>query len=409
MQRPNQQFGRSQFQEDRSHVISRASRLDKIPPYLFGEIAALKRQALAEGRDLIDLGIGDPDQPTPESIIDALAVAARNPETHRYDETNAGWTPFLEAVSVWFERRFGVPIDAGTEAMLLIGSKEGLSHLAWAYIDAGDISLVPDPAYTVYKVNTLLAGGETYSMPLLEANRFLPDLSAIPSDIAKRAKLMWLNYPNNPTGASAPLSFYADAVAFCKAHDILLVNDAAYSEVYYDQANRPASVLQVPGGKEIAIELHSLSKSFNMTGWRIGFGVGNAEAIATLNKMKSNLDSKQFPAVSLAAAHALLHGDNQPTLDLYRRRRDILCDGLTALGWNIIKPDATLYVWTRVPQGYTAMTFAKRLLEEAGVLVIPGVGYGEYGEGYIRMSLTVMGDKNGERLQEAVDRIARMS
>ncbi len=386
-------------------MISRASRLEKIPPYLFGEIAALKRKAIAEGRDLVDLGIGDPDQPTPEPIIEALTRAAKNPETHRYDESNAGWTPFLEAVGTWFQRRFDVTIDPATEAMLLIGSKEGLSHLAWAYIEAGDISLVPDPAYTVYKVNTLMAGGETFSMPLLEKNGFLPDLTAIPTDIAKRAKLMWLNYPNNPTGATAPLSFYADAVAFCREHNILLVNDAAYSEVYFDAAHRPSSVLQVPGAKEISIELHSLSKSFNMTGWRIGFAVGSSEAIATLNKLKSNLDSKQFPAVSLAAAHALLHGDNQATLDLYRRRRDILCDGLNGLGWNVKTPDATLYVWARVPAGHTAMSFSKLLLEDAGVLVIPGVGYGEYGEGYVRMSLTVMGDKNGERLVEAVKRI----
>ena len=388
-------------------MISRASRLDKIPPYLFGEIAALKRKALSEGRDLVDLGIGDPDQPTPPPIIEALAAAARNPETHRYDESSAGWTPFLDAVATWFRRRFDVAIDPATEAMLLIGSKEGLSHLAWAYIEPGDISLVPDPAYTVYKVNTLMAGGETFSMPLLEKNNFLPDLTAIPTDVARKAKLLWLNYPNNPIGATAPLSFYADAVAFCREHNILLVNDAAYSEVYYDPAHRPNSVLQVPGARETSIELHSLSKSFNMTGWRIGFAVGNADAIATLNKLKSNLDSKQFPAVSLAAAHALLHGDNQATLDLYRRRRDILCDGLNALGWKVRKPDATLYVWARVPAGHTAMSFSKLLLEEAGVLVIPGVGYGEYGEGYVRMSLTVMGDKNGERLQEAVDRIAK--
>lgn len=387
-------------------MIARASRLDKIPPYLFGEIAALKRKAVAEGRDLVDLGIGDPDQPTPASIIEALAKAAHDPETHRYDETNAGWTPFLEAVGTWFQKRFGVAIDPATEAMLLIGSKEGLSHLAWAFIDPGDISLVPDPAYTVYKVNTLMAGGEVYSMPLLAENGFLPDFTIIPSDIAKRAKLLWLNYPNNPTGASAPLSFYADAVAFAKENDILLVNDAAYSEVYYDGAV-PPSVMQVPGGKEVSIELHSLSKSFNMTGWRIGFAVGSAEAIGILNKLKSNLDSKQFPAVSLAAAHALLHGDNKATLDLYKKRRDILVDGLNALGWNLKKPDATLYVWAKVPAGHTSMSFSKLLLEEAGVLVIPGVGYGQHGDGYIRMSLTVMGDKNGERLAEAVERIKK--
>jgi len=388
-------------------VIARAQRLEKIPPYLFGEIAALKRKALAEGRDLIDLGIGDPDQPTPTPIVEALNQAAHNPETHRYDESNAGWTPFLEAVATWTKRRFDVTIDPATEAMLLIGSKEGLAHLAWSYIDPGDVSLCPDPAYTVYKVNTLMAGGEVHLMPLLEENGFLPDLSAIPTAVARRAKLLWLNYPNNPTGAVAPLSFYTEAVRFAKEYDLLLVNDAAYADVYY-AGEPPVSVLQVPGAKDVAVELHSLSKMFNMTGWRIGFAIGNADAIGTINRLKSNLDSKQFPAVSLAAAHALLHLDNQPTLQLYKRRADILCDGLNALGWKVRKPEAAIYVWARVPAGYDGMSFSKLLLEEADVLVIPGIGYGEYGRDYVRMSLTVMGDKNGERLHEAVARIAKI-
>jgi LL-diaminopimelate aminotransferase len=388
-------------------VIARAQRLDKIPPYLFGEIAAAKRKALAEGRDVIDLGIGDPDQPTPAPIIAALNEAAHNPETHRYDETNAGWTPFLQAVATWSRRRFDIDIDPDTEAMLLIGSKEGLAHLAWAYIDPGDISLCPDPAYTVYKVNTLMAGGEVHLMPLREENGFLPDLTEIPTEVARKAKLLWLNYPNNPTGAVAPLSFFRDAVAYARDYDLLLINDAAYADVYYD-GTPPVSVLQVPGAKDVAVELHSLSKMFNMTGWRIGFAIGNPDAIGTINKLKSNLDSKQFPAVSLAAAHALLHTDNRPTLELYRRRRDILCNGLEALGWQVRRPDAAIYLWTRVPAGYTSAAFAKKLLEEASVNVIPGSGYGEYGEGYIRLSLTVMGDKNGERIQEAVDRIANL-
>jgi LL-diaminopimelate aminotransferase len=237
-----------------------------------------------------------------------------------------------------------------------------------------------------------------FSATLLDSSESSPPVSTIAVCSAQSL--------NGPTRDIAPLSFYADAVAFARENDLLIVNDAAYSEVYYG-AYRPPSVLQVSGAKEVAIELHSLSKSFNMTGWRIGFAIGNAEAIGTLNKLKSNLDSKQFPAVSLAAAHALLHGDNQRTLDLYERRRDILCDGLNALGWNVTKPQSTLYIWAKVPPGQTSMSFSKLLLEEAGVLVIPGVGYGEYGEGYIRMSLTVMGDKHGERLQEAVDRIAK--
>lgn len=386
-------------------MISPARRLEKIPPYLFGEIAALKRKALAEGRDLIDLGIGDPDQPTPPSIIEALKQAALDPSTHRYDETPAGWTPFLQAVAAWMHRRFAVEIDPNKEALLLIGSKEGLAHLAWAYLEPGDTALCPDPAYPVPRVNTLLTGAEVYPLPLLEENDFLPDLDSIPTDVAKKAKILWLNYPNNPTSAVASLGFFRKAVEFAKQHELLLVNDAAYVDVYYETP--PPSVLQVEGAKEVAIELHSLSKMYNMTGWRIGFAVGNPEAISVLNKLKSNLDSKQFPAISLAAAHALLHVDNTPTLALYKKRRDILCDGLNALGWSVRKPQATIYVWARVPEGFCSADFARFLLQEASVNVIPGTGYGEYGEGYVRMSLTVLGDRNGERLQEAVERIGR--
>jgi len=388
-------------------MIERAKRLDKIPPYLFGEIARLKAKALAEGRDLIDFGIGDPDQPTPGPIIDALYEAAKNPETHRYDESPAGDPIFLEAVCRWFGRRFGVEIDPATEALLLIGSKEGLAHLAWAYIDPGDLSLVPDPAYTVYKVNTLMAGGEVVTMPLKAENGFLPDLTAIPTDAAKRAKLLWLNYPNNPTGAVATLDFYRDAVAFCRDYDLLLVNDAAYSEVTFDGYRSP-SALEVPGAKEVVIELHSFSKMYNMTGWRIGMAFGNPDAVATLNKLKSNLDSKQFAAIARAAAYAVENVDNSATLALIRRRRDILVDGLNALGWKIAKPKATFYVWASVPPGRTSAEFARTLLEEASVNVIPGSGYGEHGEGYIRLSLTVLGDKNGERCAEAVERMKRV-
>ncbi len=388
-------------------MIARAKRLDLIPPYLFSEIAAKKAQAIAGGADLIDFGIGDPDQPTPTPIIDALYEAAKNPETHRYDETPMGDKPFIEAVSRWFTKRFGVDIDPTSEALLLIGSKEGLAHLAWAYIDPGDVSLVPDPAYTVYKVNTLMAGGDTVSVPLLEENGFLPDLSTISTDDAKKAKLLWLNYPNNPTGAIAPLEFYQDAVKFCRDYDLLLVNDAAYSEVAFD-GYQPASALQVQGAKDCVIEMHSFSKMFNMTGWRAGMAFGNKDAIATLNKLKSNIDSKQFAAVSRAAAFAIENVDNKQALDLIKRRRDILVDGLNGIGWHVTKPKATFYVWTRVPEGETSMGFAAKLIEQAGVLVIPGVGYGPGGEGYIRMSLTVMGDKNGERVEEAVKRIAAM-
>jgi len=387
---------------------SRAARLDAIPPYLFGEIAALKAKALAEGRDLIDLGIGDPDQPTPPDIVEALRRAAGDPETHRYDESPAGDRALLDSVARWFERRFGVTLDPSRELLLLIGSKEGLAHLAWAMIDPGDISLVPDPAYTVYKINTLLAGGTVVAVPLRAERGFLPDLSAVPTDAARHAKLLWLNYPNNPTGAVATLDFYREAVAFCREHDLLLVNDAAYCEVAFD-GFRPPSVLQVEGARDVAIEFHSCSKMFNMTGWRIGWAAGNADAVAALNKLKSNVDSKQFAAVSRAAAYALEHGDNGPALQLIRKRRDILVEGLQAAGIRVERPKATFYVWAPVPDGHTSVSFAKLLLERAGVLAIPGTGYGEHGEGYVRMSLTVLGDRDGERVAEAARRIAELA
>jgi LL-diaminopimelate aminotransferase len=383
---------------------ARASRLGLIPPYLFGEIARLKAKARAEGRDLIDFGIGDPDQPTPKPIVDRLYQEAQDPETHRYDESDAGDPVFLDAAAQWFERRYGVALDPKTEMVLLIGSKEGLAHLCWAYVDPGDTTLVPDPNYTVPKVQTLLAGGMPYPLPLLAENGFLPDLSAIPSDVAKRAKLLFLNYPHNPTGATAPLSFFEDAVRFAREYDLLICNDCAYAEVGYD-GYRPPSILQADGAKDVAIETHSLSKTFNMTGWRIGFAAGNAEAIATLNKIKSNIDSKQFAAISRAAGWALLHGDNSATLALYDRRRKLLIDGLNSLGWTLDYPKAGFFVWIPVPPGTRSMAFARELLEKAGVLVIPGVGYGEQGDGYVRMSLTIAGDKDGERVTEAIRRI----
>lgn len=384
--------------------MERAERLNKIPPYLFGEIARLKARAIEEGKDLIDLGIGDPDQPTPEPIVRKLCEAAHDPVTHRYDETEAGWPSFLEAVARWYQRRFGVEVDPKTQALLLLGSKDGLAHICWAMIDPGDISLVPDPGYTVYKVNTLMAGGEVYTMPLLRENDFLPDLSAIPTDVARRAKLMFLNYPNNPTGAVATLDFFNDAVRFARDYDIAIVSDLAYSEITYDGYVAP-SMLQAEGAFDVVIEMHSLSKTYNMTGWRIGFAVGNSDLIAHLNKLKSNLDSRQFPAIAIAAAYALDNVSNNSTLELYRKRRDILVDGLAEIGWKIPKPKASLYVWAPVPQGMTSAEFAKLLLVDAGVLVVPGSGYGQYGEGYVRMSLTVSGDRDGERVAEAVRRI----
>jgi LL-diaminopimelate aminotransferase len=386
--------------------LQRAKRLSLIPPYLFSEIARLKAQALGEGRDLVDLGIGDPDQPTPEPILEKLNEFAHDPANHRYDESNAGVPQFLDDVATWFQRRFGVTLDPKSEIIELIGSKEGLAHVAWAFIDPGDVALVPDPGYTVVKVNTLLAGGTPYEIPLLAENGFLPDLTAIPGDVVKKAKLLYLNYPNNPTGAIATKEFFKQAVDFARETDILIVHDCAYAEVGYDGYQAP-SILEIEGAKDVAIETHSLSKTFNMTGWRIGFAVGNAEALKALNTLKGNVDSKQFAAIALTAGWALNHAKNDESLALLKRRRDVLVDGLNSLGWNLEKPKAAFYVWVPVPPGHTSATFAKELLENANVLAIPGLGYGIHGDGYVRMSLTVSGDKNGERLEEAVRRIEK--
>lgn len=384
---------------------TRAHRLELIPPYLFAEISRIKHEAIAQGADIIDLGIGDPDLPTPEPIIEALNRSARDPKTHRYDETPRGWNSFLEAAAGWYKREFGVDVDAKTEILQLIGSKEGLAHLAWTYIEPGDLSIVPNPGYTVYKVNTLMAGGEVHETPLRAENGFLPVLEDIPTDVARKAKLFYVCYPHNPTGATAPLSFYEDCVRFCREHDILLVNDMAYAAVTYDGYRCP-TVLQVPGAKDVSIEFHSLSKTFNMTGWRLGFALGNKDAIANLSALKSNLDSKAFPAIAEAGAYGLNNLKIDETLRIFERRRDLLCDGLNALGWKVTKPKATFYVWARIPRDdMTSAEFAAELLKRAHIVAIPGTGYGSEGEGYIRMSLTLLGDKDGERFAEAVRRI----
>lgn len=386
--------------------MQRAKRLSLIPPYLFGEIAKLKAAALADGRDLIDLGIGDPDQPTPAPILDKLNEYARDPATHRYDESAAGPTAFLSDAAAWFQNRFGVELDPKSEIIELIGSKEGLAHAAWAFIDPGDVALVPDPGYTVMKVNTLLAGGEPYEFPLLPENGFLPDLMALPGEMVKRAKLLHLNYPNNPTGATATREFFQNVVNFARETGILVVHDCAYSEVGFDGYKAP-SIMEIDGAKEVAIETHSLSKTFNMTGWRIGFAVGNPDALRALNTLKGNVDSKQFAAIALTAGWALNHASNQAALEIIKTRRDVLVDGLNRLGWTLEKPKATFYVWVPVPPGHTSATFSRELLEKADVLAIPGLGYGQHGDGFVRMSLTVAGDKHGERLAEAVARIEK--
>ncbi len=385
---------------------NRSRRLDVIPPYLFGEIARVKREAIAAGADIIDLGIGDPDLPTPQPVIDALCEAVKNPATHRYDETPMGWTSFLEAAASFYQREFGVSVDPTREIVQLIGSKEGLAHLAWAYCDPGDAAIVPNPAYPVYKINCGMAGADVFEVPLRAENNFLPRLEDIATDVAKRAKLFYVCYPNNPTGASATIEFYRDLVAYCREYDILLVNDMAYATVAYDGFKNP-TVLQVEGAKDVAIEFHSLSKMYNMTGWRLGFALGNADAIATLAKIKSNIDSKQFPAIAEAGAAALNVVDNKETMSMYERRRNALCDGLNSIGWTVQKPSSSFYVWAKVPRSdMTSSEFAAELLKRASVVTIPGTGYGTEGEGYVRMSLTLLGDTDGSRFAEAVRRIA---
>jgi LL-diaminopimelate aminotransferase len=313
--------------------MERAYRLRTIPPYPFREIAALKAQKIAEGAKLIDFGIGDPDQPTADFVVEAMTEAIRDRRTHQYDETGHGYPEFLEAIARHMQRRFGVEVDPPKQIQSTIGCKEALVHIEWAYIDPGDIVLVPDPAYSVYKVQATFCGGAAYPMPLLEANGFLPDLGAVPPSIAKRAKLLWLNYPNNPTGAVADLSFFEQAVAFAQEYDLLVCQDASYCEVYYGDAKAP-SILQVPGAERVAIEFHSLSKTFNMTGWRVGWAVGAPEPIDGLSKVKANVDSGTFGAVQLAAAAALDHYEEwAPKLrEVYRQRRDALVSGLQGLG-----------------------------------------------------------------------------
>ena len=382
-----------------------SKRLDKIPPYLFAEVARAKREAIARGVDVIDLGIGDPDLPTPTAIIDALTAASHDPATHRYDESARGYIPFLEAATRWYGRTFGVEMDPANDVCQVIGSKEGLAHLAWSYIDPGDYSITPDPGYPVYKVNTLMAGGEVYETPLKRENGYMPVLSDIPTDVAKKAKLFYVCYPHNPTAGVATREFYEDAVKFCKDNDIILVNDMAYATVTFDGHVNPTA-LQIPGGKDVTIEFHSLSKMYNMTGWRLGFAIGNPDVVGTLQKLKSNIDSKQFAAVAKAGAVALDTVDNTATMKMYQRRRDLLCDGLAEIGWHIDKPKATLFVWAPVPRNdMTSAEFVAALIEKTGVVTVPGGGAGPSGEGYVRMALTLPGDKDVERFAEAVRRI----
>ena len=369
--------------------MRRSKRIEKVPPYLFVGISRKKAEKKAKGIEVIDFGIGDPDIPTPAPIIDTLRKAAKDTPNHRYPETE-GLPSFRSAAADWYERRFGISLDPEKEVLSLIGAKEGIGHAALCFVDPGDTVLVPDPGYPVYSVGTWFAGGECHWMPLLEENGWLPDLDAIPAEVAASASVMWINYPNNPTGAVAGLDYFAKVVDFAKANDILVMHDACYTEVAYD-GHRPVSFLQVPGAMDVALEFHSLSKSYNMTGWRLGVAVGNADLIDALMVVKSNLDSGVPQAIQAMGIEAL-NGPIDSVDDrnaVYQRRRDLVVEALRRIGLHVDPPRASLYVWARIPDGYTSAELTEMLLEERDIVVTPGSGYGRYGEGYIRLSLTI--------------------
>jgi len=377
-------------------------RLKALPEYLFVEIDRAKREVQAKGVDVVDLGIVDPDRPTPDAIIRAMERAINNPANHQY-ATNYGMIEFRQEFAAWFSKRFGVELNPKTEVLPLLGSKEGIGHIPVAFVNPGDVVLVPDPGYPVYRSGTIIAGGEPYSMALLEDNFFLPALDDIPREIARRARLMFINYPNNPTAAAASAEFFERVVEFAEKNDVIVCHDAAYSEMTYDGYVAP-SFLSVNGGKDLGIEFHSLSKTFNVTGWRIGFAVGNAEIIAGLAKVKSNVDSGMFQALQEAGRAALsmdLSGFRASQMAIYQQRRDLLCDGLNEMGWRIEKPKGGLCVWARLPDDVDSSSAALDLLRKVGVVVAPGIGFGKYGEGYVRISLTAP----EERIVEAIKRI----
>lgn len=380
-----------------------AERVKNLPPYLFAAIDRMKTEALSKGIDVIDLSIGDPDMPTPQNIVEAMNRAAEKPANHRYPSYE-GMLTYREAVALWYKKRFNVTLDPRSEVLSLIGSKEGIGHIPLAFVNPGDIVLISSPGYPVYPVGTLFAGGESYVMPLLESNNFLPDFSIIPADVLKRAKLMFINYPNNPTSAVADIKFFNETVEIARKYNIIVCHDAAYSEIYYD-GKRPASFLEADGAKEVGIEFHSLSKTYNMTGWRIGFAVGNRDVIFGLGKVKTNLDSGIFQAIQEAGIEALGTGDDvlSGIRDSYQDRRDALYNGLKSLGLHAIKPHATFYLWVKAPAGFDSSGFVAHLLEKAGIMITPGNGFGKPGEGYVRFALTVP----VERIKEAVERMAK--
>lgn len=380
-----------------------ADRFKLLPPYLFAEIDKKKKAAMKAGHDVINLGIGDPDTPTPRVIVEALQKAAADPATHPYALDN-GDPAFRNEIASFFKRRFGVTLDPEKEIYPTIGSKEALANFAFAFVNPGEITLVPEPCYPVYRGATYFAGGVPLYMDLREENDFFPDLDAIDPRDAARAKVLWLNYPNSPTGKLATKAFFEKAVAFAKKHGIIILQDAAYTEMYFD--GKAMSIFEIPGAKDVALELHSCSKTFSMTGWRVGWACGNADLVQGLGRMKSNVDSGIWTAIQRAATVALQNYDAivPPLMKMYKQRRDTFCNGLNAIGWNVKPPEGTFYTWIKVPKGRTSAETTTRLLEEAHIVTTPGNGFGAPGEGYVRATLTVP----EERLAEAVQRIKKL-
>jgi len=379
-------------------------KLKKLPPYLFIEIDRKKNEAIKRGADIISLGVGDPDLPTPSHIIKSIQEAVTKPANHQYP-FGMGLLSYRKAVVKWYKRRFNVELSAD-EVCALIGSKEGIGHIHLGFINPGDIVLIPEPGYPVYNTGTIFTDGIPYFMPLLEKNAFLPDLDLIPADILKKAKLVFVNYPNNPTAAVATKEFYMKLIEFAEKNDIIVASDAAYSEIYYDENEKPCSFLEFPGAKEVGVEFHSLSKTYNMTGWRIGWVCGNKDIVACVARVKDNYDSGVFQAVQEAAVTALLSSQDcvEDARKIYEERRNILVEGLRKLGWEVNLPKASFYAWAKVPRGYTSSQTVSKLLEEAAIVCTPGNGMGKSGEGYVRFALTV----NSHRIKEALERISKI-
>ncbi|MDR1434371.1 LL-diaminopimelate aminotransferase [Candidatus Endomicrobiellum devescovinae] len=380
-------------------------KLKKLPPYLFIEIDRKKKEAIDRGADIISLGVGDPDMPTPEHIIKSMQEAVAKPFNHQYP-FGAGLLSYRKAVVDWYKNRFNVDLHTD-EVCALIGSKEGIGHIHLGFINPGDIVLIPEPGYPVYNTGTIFTDGIPYFMPLLERNGFLPDLSSIPQDVIKKAKLIFINYPNNPTAAVAPKEFYVKLIEFAKKNNIIVAADAAYSEIYYDENDKPSSFLEFPGAKEVGVEFHSLSKTYNMTGWRIGWVCGNKDIVAGIAKVKDNYDSGVFQAIQEAAITALSSSQKcvEDARKIYKERKDVLVEGLKKIGWEVSLPKASFYVWAKVPKGYTSSQVVSKLLEDASIVCTPGNGMGKSGEGYVRFALTV----GVPRIKEALERISKIN